>query len=186
LKGEKMHTLQFIAVEAENKEDAFQMVLSTLEENPPSWSDWHVVGGGRWGLDEFPEANTNSYENTKETVISFIEEPEVFNKYINITKEQRKAEVKKYAEDLESKTTRMESAVAEFIENSEVVTEDHLFDMGLWQLSKLVKMLQGEWTYDSAFFDMTYYNSGYKALEERLAEPEVAKLQYLVPVDFHF
>ena len=121
-----MHTLQFIAVEAQDKEDAFNIVEGTLNEQAPDWSDWHVVGGGRWELEEFPEANTNSYENTKETVISFAEQPEVFNKYINHTKEQRKTELKRYAENLEKKIASMESAIAEFVENSEVGEETFL------------------------------------------------------------
>ena len=180
-----MHTLQFIAVEAQDKEDAFNIVEGTLNEQAPDWSDWHVVGGGRWELEEFPEANTNSYENTKETVISFAEQPEVFNKYINHTKEQRKAELKRYAENLEKKIATMNSAIEEFVENSEV-GEEIFFDLDIWSIGKIVKMLQGEWTCDSCIFDMAYYSAGYRALEERLAKPDTAKLQYLVPVDFHF
>ena len=44
-----MHTLHWWAVEGVDKEDAFSQVTSALlEGNYVEWSDWHVVGGGRW------------------------------------------------------------------------------------------------------------------------------------------
>ena len=47
-----MHTLHWWAVEAEDKEDAFNIVKGRLitdeGNNWVDWSDWHVVGGGRW------------------------------------------------------------------------------------------------------------------------------------------
>jgi hypothetical protein len=51
-----MHTLHYFIVEAPDKEEAFSEVSALLEPSDdtgysfPEWSDWHVVGGGRWKL----------------------------------------------------------------------------------------------------------------------------------------
>ena len=77
-----MHTLQFISVEAESKEDAFRIVKSTLEnESYAQWSDWHVVGGGRWSFEEM-ESTGDQYTDTSSTVISFDKDTEIFVKYL--------------------------------------------------------------------------------------------------------
>ena len=48
-----MHTLHWWAVEAEDKEDAANVVEAALENNYVEWSDWHVVGGGRWSDSQY-------------------------------------------------------------------------------------------------------------------------------------
>jgi len=49
-----MHTLHWWAVEAEDKEDAANIVEAALSENNyVEWSDWHVVGGGRWSESQY-------------------------------------------------------------------------------------------------------------------------------------
>ena len=70
-----MHTLHWWAVEAEDKEDAANIVEAALSENNyVEWSDWHVVGGGRW--------SDSQYENSYDMVISYVDEPIKFNETI--------------------------------------------------------------------------------------------------------
>ena len=51
-----MHTLHWIAVEAENEENAVDVVDQTLDsymsgnDAPSTWYDWYIVGGGRWNV----------------------------------------------------------------------------------------------------------------------------------------
>jgi hypothetical protein len=53
-----MHVLQWIAVEADEKDEAYRRVEDTLQtmlgdyESPTlTWYDWFVVGGGRWNTE---------------------------------------------------------------------------------------------------------------------------------------
>ena len=57
-----MHTLHYIAVEADSKQQAFDKVVVSLSPNEDGhrladWSDWHVVGGGRWSSNANKENN---------------------------------------------------------------------------------------------------------------------------------
>lgn len=58
-----MHTLHYVAVEADNKQQAFDKVVVSLSREdghtPADWSDWHVVGGGRWSTNANKESENN-------------------------------------------------------------------------------------------------------------------------------
>ena len=62
-----MHTLHYFAVQAEDNQEAFDIVQSRLEHGEDGafveWSDWHVVGGGRW--------SQSQYEDSSDTVTNF-------------------------------------------------------------------------------------------------------------------
>ena len=71
-----MHTLHYFAVEAEDIQEAFDIVESRLSSEDGDkfvdWSDWHVVGGGRWS-----ENPNNQYENSPEDIVSYDVDPEI-------------------------------------------------------------------------------------------------------------
>jgi hypothetical protein len=56
-----MHTLHWWAVEAEDKEEAMGVVSNRLINedgaNFVDWSDWHVVGGGRWSDSQYEDSS---------------------------------------------------------------------------------------------------------------------------------
>ena len=75
-----MHTLHYIAVEADNKQEAFDKVVIGLQPNEDGhrlgdWSDWHVVGGGRFSSNAHKENKANpmggSYTNDPADVIGY-------------------------------------------------------------------------------------------------------------------
>ena len=80
-----MHTLHWFAVEAENKEEAFDQVQARLSyedgEKFVEWSDWHVVGGGRW--------SDSQYEDSPGMILSNKANPELFKFRLNDIKQTR-------------------------------------------------------------------------------------------------
>lgn len=179
-----MHTLQFISVEAEDREDAFNIVKGNLEdESYAQWSDWHVVGGGRWSLEEF-EKSGDSYTDTSSTVISFDTDPEVFIKYFAMSEDTRKSELESYKDKIPAGI----SAIEEMIETYDPSTEDYEFDnlSKIWQVERAIKIITEEWNSDSGFYDMTNFTTKFCYTKKAMLDEEKSKRLYLVPVDFHF
>ena len=81
-----MHTLHWIATKADSKRQAFDLVTVSLRPNEDGrlladWSDWHVVGGGRW--------SEKQYENSQDMIISYADKPEAFMKVLSDIKQYR-------------------------------------------------------------------------------------------------
>jgi len=177
-----MHTLHYIAVQAQDIEEALSDVQAFLEPSEETgfkncdWSDWHVVGGGRW--------SESQYEDSSNMIISYAEKPEEFNKIIDGIVKYRIENANQYLTKI--KLDKFTSDIVEYISNSGELPDDSRFDFNNYYINTMCKLMSGEWIPDSAFFDKKEYTADLRYLRERLDKPETAMLQFLVPVDFHF
>jgi hypothetical protein len=175
-----MHVLQWIAVQADNEDQAFRTVKYTLEselENneyvSAAWFDWFVTGGGRWNPNE-----GSQYDDTDQSmVISYDKDPEMFLKTIDECVSNRIEEFKSYRKSFDEKqidiNTKLDSYVGEM-----------QYDFELYPLKKMIDMLQGMWDYNSYFYDMHHASTNREHMLGAIDKGN--KNWYLVPVDFHF
>ena len=168
-----MHTIHYIAVEADNSENAFDIVRSALlhEDSIASWSDWHVVGGGRWNSDG------QQYEDSSSDVISFAEDPDKFAEIINQVKTWRVEQMKWYLEQFNPNV--LVDSGKRFIEENSVQSPKDKFDMNYYYAKRIADMLSGFYNSDSHFYDYNNYSASLDYLEPN-------SRSFLVPVDFHY
>ena len=185
-----MHTLHYIAVEADSKQQAFDKVVVSLLPNEDGyrladWSDWHVVGGGRWSSNANKENNLMAgYNDDPTDVLGFSEDKEKFQEALNgvgkwkaqamnrAIKEFNPDKFISYMVDYASEGGRLEY-------NGDTI-------MSAYVIQEAATMLMGGWTPDSGLYDLEENIAEVTYLKERLDNTEQASLQYLVPVDFHF
>ena len=185
-----MHTLHYIAVEADSKQQAFDKVVVSLLPNEDGyrladWSDWHVVGGGRWSSNANKKNNLMAgYNDDPTDVLGFSEDKEKFQEALNgvgkwkaqamnrAIKEFNPDKFISYMVDYASEGGRLEY-------NGDTI-------MSAYAIQEAATMLMGGWTPDSGLYDLEENIAEATYLKERLDKPEQASLQYLVPVDFHF
>ena len=170
-----MHVLQRIAVQAEDKDEAFRRVKDYLEGqmgdeyNYSSWYDWFVTGGGRWN------ENTDGYDdNDQSMTISYAEEPEKFVSAVNEAIEVRKEEFAQYRKSFNDKAVNINDSLDKYDG-----TTDYSFE--LYDLYKMIDMMNGKWDYNSYFYDITHESTNPKHMLDK-----VDGSWYLVYVDFHF
>ena len=180
-----MHTLHWICIEAESPEEAAAQVKDNLSPNEDGyrmadWSDWHVVGGGRWN----PEGD--SYKDTVNMVVSYKDNPDKFKEVLSDIKKYRIEFMNKKLTILDNAFDKLKSDIVDYISNDCKLNNDREFDFSRWEIKEAITMLSSDWTPDSSFFDNQEFTSKVQYLEERLDKPEEAMRQYLVPVDFHF
>jgi hypothetical protein len=178
-----MHTLHWIATKAKDRQEAFDIVTVSLMPNEDGnrmadWSDWHVVGGGRW--------SDSAYENSSNMIISYAEKPDEFKKTIEDIKRYRINYMNDKLIKLDNAFDNLKSDVVDYISNDCKLNDNRQFDFSRWNITEAIDMINSKWTCDSAFFDHNEFTSSFQYLEERLDKPEEAALHYLVPVDFHF
>jgi hypothetical protein len=182
-----MHVLQWIAVKTKDtfeeefadtcKEEAFDDVKLKFEEmyseseGLGGWSDWYVVGGGRYNSN--PD---NQYEekNAWNDVISYAETPDKFIETINRCIESRKIEFAGYRQNYEKQNIDISAK----LDSYNGIT-DYSFD--LYELNKMIDMLQGKWDMNSYFYDLNNWSTNPKWVLDSLDDS-----WYIVPVDFHF
>ena len=185
-----MHTLHYIAVEADSKQQAFDKVVVSLSPNEDGhrladWSDWHVVGGGRWSSNANKENNLMAgYNDDPTDVVGFSEDKEKFKE---IVKEILKARSQSMSRNIaEIKTDRFISEMVDYASEGGRGAWNGDTIMNVYSIKQAAEMLMGSWTCDSMFYDLEEHVSEFEYFNERLDKPEKALLQYLVPVDFHF
>jgi hypothetical protein len=173
-----MHVLHYIAVEAEDKKDAFHTVKNFLEEpGNCSWSDWHVVGGGRWS-----KHSREAIEDSIEDIISYKDDSNTFIKAIEGCRDSRKEEMSSMLQSL-NKSGGEAEFIIRALEYSKTGDSIRL-DMNCYYFSSIAEMLLGEWKSKSYFYDLASHTSSFIDVKDRInTNPEA---QYLVPVDFHF
>ncbi len=175
-----MHTLHWWAVEAEDKEEAMGVVSNRLINddgvNFVDWSDWHVVGGGRW--------SDSQYEDSSNMIISYRDEPEKFEETIKRCQQLRIDEMNTFLERI--KTDKFISDMVDYISNSGLPNDEQRFDMNSYYVRKAGDLLSDIYTSDSYFYDMVEYTAHMGYIKERLDNPAKKMLQFLVPIDFHF
>lgn len=177
-----MHVLQWIAVEADDKDEAVRTVGSTLEDmlNPDyqnGWFDWFVVGGGRWNVEEGEEFK-EAYKEKTNLVIHAGTELDKFKERIATSLEARKEEFDRYAK--EAKPELLEKVIAGYNPNQ----TDYSYFTDLYSIKKVVDMAFGDWDFNSYFYDLQEQTTTPTYVFEGIDKnPDV---WYLVPVDFHF
>jgi hypothetical protein len=169
-----MHVLQYIAVKANNSDEAMSDVEHKLtswlgSDDSPSgvWYDWFVVGGGRF-------VDGDPYQSSPNHIISFADDRQKFSDKLHEAIATRVAEFKSYRDLYNSKAVDLEAKLDSY-------TGTIQYDFDLFPLRKMIDMLQGEWDYNSYFFDIQNESTQTEHMEETLGDS-----WYLVPVDFHF
>jgi hypothetical protein len=174
-----MHVLQHIAVIADSQDEAFRTVKDSLESElgnydstTNSWFDWFVAGGGRWN----PNPDSQ-YADDQSMVISYDENPADYRETIDKAIISRMEEFNGYRKSYEEKGIDIEAK----LDNYKGVMN---YDFELYPLKKMIDMIQGEWDFNSYFYDMHHASTNpdhmYKSID--LGN----KNWYAVPVDFHF
>jgi hypothetical protein len=170
-----LHTLQYIAIQSEDKESAANTVKNLLEEelNPgSSWYDWFVVGGGRFSPN--PE---DQYDDTDETAISYADTPDIFNE--------------KVAECLHKQGVEFQELLTEFKASGLDITDKFEkydggmdYSMDLYPIKKMIDIMQGKWDYTTRIYDITSWSSNTTHMYKDIDSGN--KNWFLIPVDFHF
>jgi hypothetical protein len=175
-----MHVLQRIAVQADSKDEAFRNVKYTLEQelgnneySSNAWFDWFVTGGGRWNPNEGSQYNDDDQSMT----ISYDEEPDKFLAQVALAIQSRVEEFNRYRQHFNDKNVDINAKLDSYDGST-----DYSFD--LYDLNKMIDMLQGKWDFNSYFFDMTSQSVNEKFMLESIDKGN--KNWYLVFVDFHF
>jgi len=189
-----LHTLHYIAVEAQNKQEAFDKVVNALSPNEDryrlaGWSDWHVVGGGRWSTNA---QKTNDfmggYNDDPTDVLGFSEDKEKFQEaLVGVGKFKAHAMNRAIKEIYNEKNyDRFISDMVDYASNGGRLEYNGDTIMLAYTIKEAAEMLMGGWIPDSGFYDLEENIAEITYLKERLDKPEQSALQYLVPVDFHF
>jgi hypothetical protein len=173
-----MHVLQYIAVVAEDSDEAMQNVESFLNSEmggndyaTNSWYDWFVIGGGRF-------VDGDPYESSPNHIVSAYEAGnDVFTNTVNGCLDSRKREFADYRASFDKSELDLNAKLDSYTGNT-----DYSFE--LYPLKKMIDMLQGQWDYNSYFFDMENHSTNPKFILDKIEKDN--KNIFLVPVDFHF
>lgn len=171
-----MHVLQRIAVNADDKDEAFRRVKDTLEmymgdgENNSAWYDWFVCGGGRWNAN----ASDSYSDDDQSMTISYAEEPDKFIEAVNEGIAGRMQEFNSYRQSFASRNIDMNAYLDKYDGQME-------FGMELYDLYKCIDLMQGKWDFNSYFYDMEHETINTKYMLDNLDEN-----WYIIFVDFHF
>jgi hypothetical protein len=169
-----LHTLQYIAIQSEDKESAANTVETLLNEelNPGhSWYDWFVVGGGRFHDGQDP------YEETYETTISYEDTPDLFDTVISDCMKSKGREYQELYLDYKLNKEEIDKLFEDWNGQME-------FSMALYPLKKMIDIVQGNWDYTSRLYDIVNWSTNTHHMNRSLADGN--KNWFLVPIDFHF
>jgi hypothetical protein len=177
-----MHVLQWIAVEADDEETAAENAESLLNQamgdgdNPASWYDWFVVGGGRWNTMQDP------YHNSTNMIISYDKDPNGFRGQIDKCIQSRVEQFNEYLTEVKS---------IDIMSKFENYGGTMTYDMELYPIARMINYLQGDFNYDSKFYDMVHWSTNATHILSKLdnhdlVTPKVTSGMFLVPIDFHF
>jgi hypothetical protein len=172
-----MHTLHYWLVEAEDKEDSRAIVTDRLisEEGDKfvGWSDWHVVGGGRW--------SDSQYEDSSAMIVSYSEKPALFDSVIEDIKKARVKEMQDLMSQI--KIDRFTSDMVDYISNGASLTDR--FQMNSYYINKATALMTESYIHNSYFYDLIEYTASMEYIQSAIDNKSPAML-FLVPIDFHF
>jgi hypothetical protein len=175
-----MHVLQYIAVVAENNDEAFRTVKDGLESElgsneyaTNSWFDWFVTGGGRWN----PNPDSQYDDDDQSMIIPYDKAPAEYREMISSMITNRIEEFNNYRKSYNEKDIDIEAK----LDNYKGVMN---YDFELYPLKKMIDMIQGEWDMNSFFFEMHHASTHPEHLYKSIDLGN--KNWYAVPVDFHF
>jgi hypothetical protein len=175
-----MHTLHYWTVKAEDKEEAFGIVKDRLINDDGSnwveWSDWHVVGGGRWN-------NVgDGYTDQSNMIVSYAENSDKFKEIIAECKSARVKELNNCLSNIN--TDKFISDIVDYISNNATLG-DKRFDMNSYYLKSACDLMDERYTPNSYFYDLIEYTASMEYVEQAL-DNEDSKMLFLVPIDFHY
>jgi hypothetical protein len=172
-----MHVLQHIAVVADSQDEAFRTVKDSLESElgdyestTNSWFDWFVAGGGRF-------VEGDPYTDSTDSIILYDEAPAEYRDTIDKAIVSRMEEFNSYRKSYGEKGIDLEAK----LDNYKGVMN---YDFELYPLKKMIDMIQGEWDYNSYFYDMHHASTNPDHMYKNIDLGN--KNWYLVPVDFHY
>jgi hypothetical protein len=171
-----MHVLQYIAVKADSPEEAIDNVRMELESQMSDdgggmWYDWFVTGGGRFN------PNSDPYTDGDESMIVSSKDSEAFEKTIVESIESRMTEFRRYVEEWKKANINLDSYFEEYDGAMD-------YSMKLYSLGKMIDMVQGDWDFNSYFYDLDNWSTNpIHMTKDRINN---GTLWFLVPVDFHF
>ncbi len=175
-----MHTLHYWAVKAEDKEHAFGIIKDRLINEDGShwveWSDWHVVGGGRWNK------VGDGYTDQSNMIVSYAENPEKFKEILAGCKTARVKEMNECMSKIN--TDKFISDIVDYISNNGTLG-DKRFDMNSYYIKRASQLMDEQYNCDSYFYDLIEYTASIDYIEQAL-DKEDSKMLFLVPIDFHF
>lgn len=174
-----MHVLQWIAVEADDKEDALSTARNMLENimgdegSGSTWYDWFVAGGGRWNVSEDEDWKSGYDEKTN----MIIQGREAIKTKVAELIEARKAHFQEYRDSFEKDGIDINAKLDSY-------TGVMQYDFELYPLKKMIDMLQGEWDYNACYYDIEAWSTNPKHMLDKLENDD--ENIFLVPIDFHF
>lgn len=190
-----MHTIQLILVEADTAQDAFSYIEGELENsNTPSWSDWHNASNasemnfaGRWSGGVFLTAEQKAEQeagtldtSTIPNHLCYADDPELADEVISQFLGWRRQAMR---EAVPVGLPDLDELIANYDPSADVTYRSGGFAMELWKLHKLTELLNDDWTYESAIYDLSSWTANLAYFHARCAKnPEK---QFLIPVDFH-
>lgn len=180
-----MHTLQWIAIQADDKDEAYRRVednlnstLGDFDSPHNTWFDWFVVGGGRWNMTE-DDDHTEAYTGGKTNlIVSAKDTPDEFDERVLQAMESRQREFEGYAKTVDP------TVLTNIINNYNPRHHDFASYQQIYPIKKIIDMAYGNWDYNSYFFDMENDTTTPQYMFEAIDKDP--SLWYLVPVDFHF
>lgn len=174
--------MHHIAIEAESKQDALELANNLLihaDYDVADWSDWLVVGGGRW----------NPTDDPIHGVTSFAEDPDKFVEILDGAHNSRCNQVRYLLENVnvrEEIDRRTEALFQPLVWPRVMLEQERTLDMGSYYLQRVVDLINHKYTSDSYYFDGEEYTSNMEPLLKRIDNVDSCSKQYLVAVDFHF
>jgi hypothetical protein len=172
-----MHVLQYIAVKADSPEEAIDNVRFQLESmlgndgSTTSWFDWFVTGGGRFN------SNNDPYTDGAINMVVSSKDSEAFELIVSDCIEARLSEFRRYRAEWDRSNMNLDSYFDEFDGTMD-------YSMKLYSLGKIIDMVQGDWDFNSYFYDLESWSTNpIHMTKDRINN---GTLWFLVPVDFHF
>lgn len=178
-----MHVIQYIAIEADDRDHAFRSVKNYLEthlgndpESPTNtWYDWFVTGGGRWSTSGDP------YNDDYQADVAHQDSP-AFEDYL-LTAHKFKLEATaadlKYAREVD-----MTELLDKIEQNQEGLYPMYDEANWLYPFKNLYNQLIGMWGPDSYYFDI--HHDSTNPIHMKNSIDKGSKNWYIVPVDFHY
>ena len=180
-----MHVVQLMLVEADNALEALDEVSSALDDNEPTWSDWHNAFGnqsfaGRWKGQYFGKDNTLD-------VLCYGDDAALAEKTITEFLGYRTGELERLREQIRNSGVDVLDVAYDPYStwpNNPIEAKPHADkSMALYYNNKLSQLLNDYWSSDTAIYDLVNWDANLAQFRERVSKnPE---RQYLVVVDFH-
>ena len=176
-----MHVIQYIATQADSVEEAHSHVKQYLESqmgdehNLQSWYDWFVPGGGRWA------SNDDPYDDSYTGDVVHQDDPK-FHEHLLQAHEYHMKDLGNTME--RAREINLTEILDDIDMNKEGMYPHMIASIHLYPLSRLYRMVGGEWGPFSFFFDIINEISDPSILRESIDKG--VDNWYIVPVDFHY